>query len=164
MYLSDLYTVKEKKHKLELEVLMLNVNKGHNPELMRACRTLAEYAEYTDRVRRYTSELSLADAVERAITERIGEGILADFLKKNRSEVKKVSIYEYDQEEHIRMEREEAREEGREEGKMEGKEELLLELIQRKLEKGLTFSQIADALEQPEEKIRMLLDKTEQHG
>ena len=156
LYLSDLYTVKEKKHKLELEVLMLNVNKGHNPELMRACRTLAEYAEYTDRVRRYTSELSLADAVERAITECIGEGILADFLKKNRSEVKKVSIYEYDQEEHIRMEREEARE--------EGKEELLLEQIQRKLEKGLALSQIADALEQPEEKIRMLLDKTEQHG
>ena len=160
LYLSDLYTVKEKEHKLELEALMLNVNKGHNPELMRACRTLAEYAEYTDRVRRYTSELPLADAVERAITECIGEGILADFLKKNRSEVKKVSIYEYDQEEHIRMEREEAREEG----KIEGKEELLLELIQRKLEKGLTLSQIADALEQPEEKIRMLLDKTERHG
>ena len=30
-------------------------------------------------------------------------------IKKGRPEVKKVSIYEYDQEEHIRMEREEAR-------------------------------------------------------
>ena len=28
-------------------MLMLNVNQGHNPELMEACHTLWEYAEYT---------------------------------------------------------------------------------------------------------------------
>ncbi len=41
-------------------------------------------------------------AVERAITECINEGILADFLRKNRAEVKRVSIYEYDYEKHMR--------------------------------------------------------------
>ena len=49
--LSDLYTVKEDPM-LELKVLMLNVNQGHNPELMEACHTLWEYAEYTGRVRK----------------------------------------------------------------------------------------------------------------
>ena len=38
---------------LDLKVLMLNVNQGHNPELMEACHTLWEYAEYTGRVRKY---------------------------------------------------------------------------------------------------------------
>ena len=31
--------------------------KGHNPELMETCQTLREYAEYTDRVRRYAKEI-----------------------------------------------------------------------------------------------------------
>ncbi|WP_277258111.1 hypothetical protein [Merdimonas faecis] len=70
---------------------------------MAACRTLWEYAEYTDRVRRYAKELPIAEAVERAITECIREGILKEFLRKNRAEAKRMSIYEYDQEKHLRQ-------------------------------------------------------------
>ena len=47
------------------------------------------------------------DAVEQAISECIREGILADFLMKNRAEAKKVSIYEYDEVKHMRQTREE---------------------------------------------------------
>lgn len=79
-----------------------------------------EYAEYTDRVRRYAKELSIAEAVERAITECIREGILKEFLRKNRAEAKRMSIYEYDQEKHLRQEREASWEKGREAGKEEG--------------------------------------------
>ena len=71
---------------------MLNVNEGHNKELMEQCQTLKEYAIYVARVRKYASELNLNDAVERAITECIKDGILVEFLRKNRSEVKMVSI------------------------------------------------------------------------
>ena len=60
-----------------------------------------KYAEYADRVRRYVKEMPLEEAVERAITECIREGILEDFLKKNRAEAMKVSIYEYDAQKHI---------------------------------------------------------------
>ena len=49
--------------------------------------------------------MPIEEAVERAITECIEEGILAEFLKKNRAEAKHMSIYEYDAEKHIRMER-----------------------------------------------------------
>lgn len=91
---------------------MLNINKGHNRKLMETCKTLHDYAEYTSRVREYAAEMSLDEAVERAITECISEGILADFLRKNRAEAKKVSIYEYDEERHMRQTREEGVEEG----------------------------------------------------
>ena len=58
----------------------------------------------------------IEDAVERAVAECIREGILEDFLRKNRAEAKRMSIYEYDQARHIRQEREEAWEDGKNEG------------------------------------------------
>ncbi len=110
--LSELFTISESEPSLELTAVMLNINKGHNRKLMETCRTLHDYAEYTSRVREYVAEMSLDEAVERAITECISEGILADFLRKNRAEAKKVSIYEYDEERHMRQTREEGVEEG----------------------------------------------------
>ena len=153
--LSDLYTVKEEDPMLDLKVLMLNVNQGHNPELMEVCHTLWEYAEYTDRVRKYAKEQPIAEAVERAITECIREGILKEFLEKNRREAKNVSIYEYDQEKHIRQEREEAWEAGEKAGRTDH----LRELIQKKLAKGKTIPEIAEALEEEEDTIRRLVEE-----
>ena len=140
---------------LDLKVLMLNVNQGHNPELMEVCHTLWEYAEYTDRVRKYAKEQPIAEAVEQAITECIQEGILKEFLEKNRREAKNVSIYEYDQEKHIRQEREEAWEAG----EHSGEEKKLKELIQKKLAKGKTIPEIAEALEEEVDVIRRLIDE-----
>ena len=158
--LSDLYTVKEDPM-LELKVLMLNVNQGHNPELMEACHTLWEYAEYTGRVRKYAREQPIAEAVERAITECIREGILKEFLEKNRREAKNVSIYEYDQEKHIRQEREEAWEAGEKAGEYKGEEKKLKEQIQKKLAKGKAIPEIAEALEEEEDTIRKLIEEME---
>ena len=101
---------------LELKVLMLNVNEGHNKELMEQCQTLKEYAIYVARVRKYTSEMNLNDAVARAIDECIKEGILVEFLRKNRSEVKMVSILEYDKEWEEKKLRKAEYEAGRSEG------------------------------------------------
>lgn len=150
--LSDLYTIKEE-YSLELKAVMLNVNSGHNKELMKMSHTLWEYAEYTARVRKHAEEMELAEAVERAIEECIKEGILKEFLEKNRVEAKSMSIFEYDQEKHMRQEMEEAWEEG----KKEGKRELLCKLIQKKIQKGKTTAEIAEDLEEPEEVIAEIL-------
>lgn len=130
---------------------MLNINKGHNRELLEACKTLRDYAEYIARVRDYAKTMEIEDAVECAIAECIKEGILAEFLMKNRSEAKSVSIYEYDQEKHMRMEREDAR--------ADGKEEKLVEQIQKKLKKGKEIVQIADELEEEESTILQIMRK-----
>ena len=86
---------------------VLNINPGKNKGLLDACRTLADYAEYSDRVRTYAKEMELRDAVERAVRECIAEGILKDFLMKNRAEAIEMSIFEYDEEKHMRQVREE---------------------------------------------------------
>ena len=131
--LSELFATPDSEPSLELTAVMLNINKGHNKKLMETCRTLHDYAEYTARVREYAAMMILDEAVERTITECINEGILADFLKKNRAEVKKVSIYEYDEERHMRQTREEGVEEGYttglEQGAKQEKEQIALKLL-----------------------------------
>ena len=94
--LSDAFLHTGAEPALELIVTTLNINEGHNCELMQHCRKLKEYAQYVAKVRKYAEQLPLEDAVERAVTECIRENILADFLKKNRAEVVAMSIFEYD--------------------------------------------------------------------
>ena len=104
--LSDAYCVKEEHPALELTAVMLNINRGHNEKLKEMCKSLKDYSEYTARVREYAQVKPVEEAVEQAISECIQEGILSEFLKQNRAEAKQVSIYEYDEEKHMRQERE----------------------------------------------------------
>ncbi len=76
---------------------------------------------------------------------------MKEFLEKNSAEVKKVSIYEYDEEKHMRQEREAAWEDGR--------RQLLITKIKRKLAKGKTIPEIADELEETEERIFALIEE-----
>lgn len=61
--------------KLELEVLTININEGHNSELMEQCQTLREYAQYVACVRRYAKEFELNEAVKLAVDECIRNNI-----------------------------------------------------------------------------------------
>ena len=154
-----------------------------NRELKAACQTLREYAIYTDKIRQYTEEMSLEEAVDRAIRECIREDILREFLENHRMEARAMSIFEYDQEKHMRQEREaawkagieegrrsgieegrrsgleEGRRSGIEEGRTQGEEQLLALQIRKKLAKGKDVAVIAAELEETEERIRELICK-----
>ena len=168
---------------LELKALMLNVNEGHNKELMEQCQTLKEYAIYVARVRKYTSEMNLNDAVARAIDECIKEGILVEFLRKNRSEVKMVSILEYDkewEEKKLRKaEYEAGRSEGIEIGKSEGieigksegieigkskgieigRDKAMAEFVCNMIKSGFTIKKIAEVTGKNAEQIQTILNQ-----
>ena len=146
--LSDAFSHKGGEPKLELEVLVLNINPGFNLELMEHCRTLREYMAYVDTVRKYARETDFPEAVDRAIRECLAKGILADFLSRNWAEVKKVSIYEYDEEKHIRQEREDAMEEGLQQGMQRGETLRLVTQVLKKYAKGLSPKETADMLEE----------------
>lgn len=115
--LSSMYENETDETDLELKVTMLNINAGHNKELLENCHILGEYAQYVDRVRKYATQMDLNHAVERAITECIQEGILTEFLQRNRAEVFKVSIFEYDKEKEEKKLRKAEYEHGLEDGK-----------------------------------------------
>ena len=157
--LSDMYRLKVEDPKLQLEAVMLNISGSNNSRLKEACRTLKDYAVYTDKIRLYSKEQPLAEAVERAIDECITEDVLKDFLTKHRAEAKAMSIFEYDQEKHIRQEREDAWEEGRVSGLKEGQDSglKLAETIFRLFREGKTTEEISASSGLPAEQIKELL-------
>lgn len=68
-----------------------------------------------------------------------------------------MSIYEYDPEEHIRLEREDAFEDGRKVGLQAGREELIGKIMK----KGLSASEIADMLEEDVGVVAAIIKKIE---
>jgi len=141
--LSDSFDQKTDLPKLELEVLVLNVNFGHNKELMEQCQTLKEYSIYVAKVRTYAETMSIDKAVERAIEECIKEGVLTDFLGKHRSEAVRMSILEFDEEREMKLIRKAEFEDGFAGGELN----LLVSLIRKQLRKGKNTEEIAEILD-----------------
>lgn len=135
-------SIKGRDCKLELQAELLNICGDNNTALKEACRTLKEYAVFTEKMRKYVKTMSVEEAAEITIEECIREDILQEFLMRHKAEARAMSIFEYDQEKHLKMEREQAWEEGRLAG--------IAELVDKKLQKGKTFSQIAEELETDE--------------
>jgi len=139
--LSNLYQIPEEEPMLELQVEMLNINDGNNEELKASCQTLKEYMQYVNCVRQYVyqEKLNLSEAVELAVTECIKEGILTDFLQKNRAEVVKMSIFEFDEEKEWKLIREAEYQQGVEDG--------IEQSIEKLLNKNFSVEEVASMLE-----------------
>ena len=163
--LSEAYENLSGEPRLELKVITLNINDGHNKELMEQCQILRGYAQYVAKVRKYTKEMELDVAVERAVDECIREGILEDFLRDNRAEVIAVSIFEYNKDEEEKKLRKAEYEAGYDSGYGKGfdagKETELNALLQRMLRNGkYSDADIAEVTGRPVEKIRKIREKS----
>ena len=134
--LSDAYEKKPDSPELELVVTVYNINLGNNQELMKACHLLREYAEYVELVRTLAKRMPFPEAVEQAVDHCIRNGILEEFLSDNRAEAIAMSIFEYNEEQHLKSEREQAYRSGKMEGIEEGKREGLEEGKREGLEEG----------------------------
>ena len=160
--LSDAFEKETAEPELELKVLMLNINFGHNQELMEKCRTLKEYAQYVDRVRKYAKRMQIEEAVERAVTKCIREGILADFLSSQRAEVIAVSIFEYNEEEEMRKIRASEYKNGKEDGIAQG----IKQGIEQGIEQGMveTCKELGVSFEQTVARLKLRFDISEQEA
>lgn len=102
---------------LECTAIMLNINYGHNEELLNKCRPLKEYSIFTSRVKDYRLRgFSLNDAIDKAIDECIKEGVLVDILLKHRTLAKNSILTEYDEKKRRRLDHQEGYNEGLERG------------------------------------------------
>lgn len=138
---------------------MLNINLGHNKELMEKCRALWEYAYFVNEVKENLKNgVPIENAVAEARKACIDKDILKEFLEKNSSEVEDVILEEFDREWYEKKVREESQriglEEGIKKGIKEGREEgeqRVLQLCQKLLEDGRNeeLSRIAE-----DEKLR----------
>lgn len=102
----------------------------------------------------HNAELSLEEAVERAVDECMKEGILSEFLMKNRAEVISMSIFEYDKDEEEKKLRKAEYEAGR--------KDTYKQMIKKKLAKGKDAETIAEELEEDVTVIRKIIDEIEE--
>lgn len=101
--LSDSFYDKRIRSCMELEVLQLNINYGHNKEIMEKCRILWEYAVFIGKVKTYNKAMPIEEAVNKAVNECIQEGILKEILISHQAEVKDMLLTEYDEEKTRRL-------------------------------------------------------------
>ena len=134
---------------LECEVRMLNINHGHNKELMEKCRRLEEYSIFVAKVREYakcyTERLDIA--ITKAIDDCIADNILKEFLIERKSEVLEMVLYSFDKELYEKDLKQIAYE--------EGEQNKLVQQVQKKLDKGKSVEVIAEELE---ESVRVIQD------
>ena len=106
---------------IEVKVRMVNINYGHNREILSACKPLEEYAWFVAQIRknlvanRNTNEedqiTGIGNAINQAIDEMPKEFEIKKFITANRAEVKDMCLTEYNEAETMEMLKEESRQE-----------------------------------------------------
>ena len=134
--LSDAFQQPTEQPDIEVVAHMLNINYGHNKELMERCRKLKEYAQFIDIIRHYLKEnehWSNEQAISKAIDDCIKNNILRDILQKERLRVMASILSEFDEVGYKEMIRQEAYEDAYEDAYEEGVEygvKTLIEFVQ----------------------------------
>ncbi len=102
---------------VEFTAHVININPGHNQELMRRCPILYEYTVFIATIRKYQNqEMTLAEATNLAVDDCIKNGILANILRGHKAEVTDIMLSEYNEALHIATEKEISYQDGYEAG------------------------------------------------
>ncbi|MBR6381649.1 MAG: hypothetical protein IKS07_08275 [Lachnospiraceae bacterium] len=121
---------------IECTVLLLNINAGHNEELMAKCESLKGYAALIQKIRNYLSQgMEKELAILTAVDECIRGDILREILEKHREEAINMLLTEYDEELHIQNEKNISYETGFRAGEAQG--------ITKGISQGISQGQIA---------------------
>ena len=113
--LSDAFQQPTTQPDIEVVAHMLNINYGHNKELMERCQKLKEYAQFIDIIRHYLREneqWTNEQAISKAIDDCIQNNILRDILQKERLRVMASILSEFDEVGYKEMIQDEAIEDG----------------------------------------------------
>lgn len=154
--LSELFFREEKEPGLELVVTAVNINPGCSQELLDKCESLRGYMAFVEKVRvKLAAEVKLEEAVRQSVNECISENILEDFFREHREEIVEMGIYEFDQELHDQVLREDGEAIGMEKGIEIGRREAVeigrREAIENLMDTlNLTEEQAMEALKIPE--------------
>lgn len=119
--LSDAFIKEDKSGDFEWTATMLNINKGHNKELLEKSAELSAYSSFVCAVRGYIAAGHEKDkAIDMAIEDAIRDNLLDGFFKEKKMEVMGMSLHEFDQDEYDRIRWEDGYADGKAEGKAEG--------------------------------------------
>ena len=158
---------------MDLICVAYNINPGYNEHIQRNSKVLSGYTTFVEKARRYIKqEMTIKDALRRAIDECISEGILAEFFKKHRKEVIEMEALDFTFERREKLIRRDSLAEGMEMGLIAGRQEgvitgrqegekigLLKGKIELLNEMKYSVSDIATKLAISEQKVQEILQQ-----
>ncbi|MCI9151680.1 MAG: hypothetical protein HFI42_14570 [Lachnospiraceae bacterium] len=168
LYLSDSYAGGRGSGCLECRCRVLNINRGHNGELVKRCHRLWEYSEFVSEMNEWLQKgKAREEAIQLAMDYCIKENILRDILERQRTEVLHMLLTEFDEKKYKRTIYLDGYEDGEQAGynkgeqagNNKGEQAMLWSLIQKKRKKGKSLQQIAEELEEDVERIREMIKK-----
>lgn len=139
----------------DVEVIahIININEGHNEELLNKCKVLCDYSVFNQRVREcMMAGMSKENAVEKAVDSCIEDDILGEILRKDRARIMASILSEFDEVGYAQMLRE------------EGQEKKLIEMVCKKLRKDKSPELIAEELEEEESVIKEICEKAKKYA
>ena len=151
------------KSDIEVTVRMINVNAGHNRDIIDKCRPLFEYAWLIAEMRRREGQMLTLEEIINEILKKMPDDFeIKSLLMENKAEVIGMLLSEYSEademerlknsyrKEGLEEGRQEGRElgleEGRQEGRQEGREEGIRKMVELMRELGLPDADILSRL------------------
>ena len=171
--LSDAFSALQNEGQFEWTATVLNINKGHNEELLSKCQILKEYVILIDRINENQKKYdSVEEAVENAVSYCIKNNILQDFLTEHKAEVIMSLLTEYDEEETMGYVRRDAYrdgekagiEQGLKQGLKQGEMLMLVSMVNKKMQKGKSIEEIAEDLEEDKGTIEKIANVIKENG
>ena len=98
--LSDAFEKEDPNYGYEWTAEMININYGHNEELLNSCKLLKDYSYFVQKVRDYACDMERHDAIMKVMDECIKADIFKEVLQKYREEILRMSFWEFDEEEY----------------------------------------------------------------
>ena len=143
------------------DMLVLNINRGRNRDLMESCKPLSEYSLFVSDVRESYRETGDMDmALETAIRNLPADSEIRSFMESNLAEVKMKCLTEYNKEKEMSIIRRQLFDEGLSEGRTEGLAEgadMMANLMAILLKAGRTDDALM-AAENPEYREKLFKD------
>ena len=96
------------KSDIQISVKMLNINYGHNKELMDKCDALKQYSLFISLIRKYSESFGIDEAINKSIDD-MPDGRLKSYFEWHRAEVLQMLFTEYDEKDYIDAIRKEAK-------------------------------------------------------
>ena len=120
--LSDAYLEKTEHPMLELEVKVININPSSGHRILKECRPMYEYSWFIQQIKNYLADgWSRDDAITQAVQDCLDNGIMTEFMREHGSEAVNMLYTQWNWDDAMEVEREEAYEDGVEAGRIEGK-------------------------------------------
>ncbi len=128
--LSDAFIAVPHGNSMDLMVKVLNIRDPDGNPVLKKSRSLREYSIFVDKVFQYASAgMKLEESIHQAVLYCSEHDVMQPFLLKHSSEVENMLLSEWNWDEALRIEHEEALEEGMKKGMEKGMEKGKFELI-----------------------------------